>query len=160
MSQINLMKPNFPLFVFNHKLPFTDRIKVLTTPEFADIYREAIENVPDADIDFITSSIPNAVEIEALMSVVNNLLLGAICEECGNKSRPQDLYLCNACKLAWYCNEQCRVMHHDIHIKRCCKADGPLNMGYQRMEFNTVVISRKSGKMRTPRRVGTEPGQG
>ena len=37
--------------------------------------------------------------------------------------------------ISWYCNEDCQKKHWNIHKKRCCNKDGPLDEGYQKISL-------------------------
>lgn len=63
-----------------------------------------------------------------------------ICDGCYTKEKK--LLLCPACKLTFYCSLECQAKHSEVHADRCCKLDGPLDDGPQRLVL--LPIKEKS----------------
>mgnify|MGYP001159973967 CR=1 FL=1 len=110
------------------------------------VINKAIRNLPDADTEklynVIKDSDPRSKEAiinDVRPKLVFNLLANRICESCGYKTDVRKLSLCKDCGLAWYCNKSCQKKHWNTHKKRCCKKDGPLDEGYQRIALARQV---------------------
>ncbi|CAH6419903.1 Hypothetical protein HVR_LOCUS979 [uncultured virus] len=54
-----------------------------------------------------------------------------ICNHCMDKSNILKLFFCDKCYLVQYCSKECKEKDLDIHRKRCCDPDGPLDDGPQ-----------------------------
>lgn len=101
----------------------------------------AYKNLPNGDAEHILKTIPKEAINEDLnirLCLVINLLNNPICESCGNKDDPDALLICKKCCAAWYCNDTCANNHKEIHDLRCCRLDGPLNMGYQQIAICNI----------------------
>ena len=88
----------------------------------------AAHNVRHADIALMQQF---AMQPEHLLRqlIACNSLANAICNKCLDKSDLLKLKLCDHCCLTWYCSKECQAADRAEHTKRCCKPDGPLDIG-------------------------------
>ena len=103
-----------------------------------DLFLEAAANIPDTDAALVQTKAPDMTKEQAKMALACNRWCNPICEGCFTKKENVPLFLCRACKLAFYCSAKCQESHSVAHSKRCCKLDGPLDQGPQAIVFLKV----------------------
>ena len=107
-----------------------------------NVMNRGVYFLPDSDTDLIYNIIKDEdnrskqdIVDDMKPKLVLNLLANRICEYWGYKTDIKKLSLCRECAISWYCNEDCQKKHWDIHKKRCCNKDGPLDKGYQKISL-------------------------
>lgn len=101
----------------------------------------AYDALPDVDELYVRDALKDSVpdpKLNLRLCLVVNRLNNPICECCGNKSDVSKLLICKHCCLSWYCNDACSEAHFNVHKLRCCKKDGPLDLGYQQIAMLKV----------------------
>lgn len=108
------------------------------------MFLKARSNLPKADVELIKSQ-PGCVMTDDQISfnLTINCWRNYICDGCLAKSPETKLYLCKSCYITQYCSPQCQAKCREKHEKRCCKPDGPLDDGPQKIIFFKQVV-RKS----------------
>ena len=102
----------------------------------------AIQNIPDVDIqcfDKIFEKVPESErmsEEQIRIQLIVNRYTNPICDSCWKKpSSKVKLYRCPECQIAMYCGDACLKAARPAHIRRCCRKDGPLDDGPQKIVF-------------------------
>lgn len=135
-------------------------IQSLSRSQHLAVFGEAITHVPDSDVacfrNFVNNlpeegnvdpDLPPALDVKMMSDTdVRGMMAtlryqNAICDGCWKKGAGVKLLLCSKCKLTFYCGTKCRDEHAKTHAKRCCKPDGPLDEGPQKIAF--VPIKKK-----------------
>lgn len=116
---------------------FARYVQTLRLPDGVNVLSHAVVNVPAGDIELVREVAPaNSNQGDLRISLALNLLMNRICENCEKKPHVRGaLKLCSACCLAWYCSESCQQAQWQTHQLRCCKPDGPLDKGAQKLVF-------------------------
>ena len=97
-------------------------------------WKVAIENVPDADLEYLKQFSVSQFSDDYLREIVVRCRWdNRICDSCGDKKNPAQLKKCGCCHLAFYCSTACQKRHWNMHKQRCGKKDGPLDQGYQKL---------------------------
>ena len=101
----------------------------------------AIKNVPDADIRCFDKIFEKFPEFERMpeeqirINLIMNRYTNPICDHCSKKPPKVKLYRCPECQIAMYCGDACLKAARPAHVHRCCRKDGPLDGGPQKIVF-------------------------
>lgn len=148
---VSIEKPNINPAIFSHDFVVDTRFRMLEQCSVGGgkpLFSTAINNLPRADINYVTN-ISGSFNPNTRLLLTFNRLVNPICECCGNKEDITKLMICNRCCLSWYCNKACATSHHETHKLRCCKSDGPLDEGFQKIVmFKTRPLERTEGPLK------------
>lgn len=94
------------------------------------IINKAIENIPKKEFDHF-KKVYNSIDNKKLddnqikMLLISVRYKNPICQNCKNKGKDLFLkfFLCNKCKLVFYCSEECQQNNFIKHKKYCCNID-------------------------------------
>jgi hypothetical protein len=116
----------------------------LTNENWLTLLAEAITHMPITDVNCVlghaNKDLPEEEQKEMSERDIRVMLVylrysNAICDQCSAKGHGVDLRLCPACKIVFYCSEECRAEHAHKHASRCCKPNAPLDDGPQQLVF-------------------------